>query len=234
MTYPMQPKPYYIVPFCQEKVEILLADEDFLVVSKPSGLLSVPGKAPENKDCLITRVQQEYPTATTVHRLDLDTSGVMVVALTKDAHRNISKQFEERRVAKEYVAHVYGIVEQDQGTVDLPLICDWPNRPKQKVDFELGKQAVTHWSVMERCLGNSTNETSTSAYTVVKLKPITGRSHQLRVHMAAIQHPILGCDMYAHADAFRAAPRLMLHAERLTFYHPTTNETIDIIQSPTM
>lgn len=206
----------YIVPPCHEAIEIIYADSLFLMVNKPSGLLSVPGKHPLNKDCLITRLQQDYPEARIVHRLDLDTSGLMVVALGADSHRALSKQFEQRQTYKEYTAVVFGCVQEDHGSIDLPLICDWPNRPKQMVDHERGKQALTHFDVLERQADR----------TRLLLKPVTGRSHQLRVHTMAIDHPILGCDFYAHEQALNMAERLLLHATTLHVDHPETGERI--------
>ncbi|MDC9720330.1 MAG: pseudouridine synthase [Gammaproteobacteria bacterium] len=204
----------FIVPFCEQKVVILYADEDVVVVDKPSGLLSVPGKHPLNKDCLITRVQEQYPDAYIVHRLDMDTSGVMVLARGKENLSALSRQFQERQTHKQYLAWVYGIMSDDEGEVDLPLRCDWPNRPKQMVDHELGKPSLTRFEVLERKL-----ETLQSK---VLLKPVTGRSHQLRVHMAALGHPISGCEFYAHKQALEQATRLQLHAWKLSFTHPST------------
>lgn len=200
-------------------LDFLYRDEDMLVMQKPSGLLSVPGKALEHRDALITRVNRVYPTATVVHRLDMATSGLLVLALNKDSHRNISKQFELRQTKKRYFAKVYGHVLQDSGKVELPLICDWPNRPKQMVDHERGKPACTRFEVIER-----TNDGENRPFTLVALHPITGRSHQLRVHMLALGHPILGDRLYAHTDALAMAPRLQLHAESLCLTHPTKNE----------
>lgn len=206
----------HIVPPCKESVGILYEDDDLLMVDKPSGLLSVPGKHPLNKDCLISRLQKDYPEARIVHRLDLDTSGVMVIALNADVHRALNQQFSERETYKEYTAVVFGQVEKESGSVDLPLICDWPNRPKQMVCHDNGKQALTHYEVLERH----------SDRTRVLLKPVTGRSHQLRVHMQALGHPILGCDFYAHEIAFNLASRLQLHASLLRIIHPQTGEII--------
>ena len=211
------PKADYIVPLCHEQVEVLYEDPLFLLVSKPSGLLSVPGKHPLNRDCLITRLQMDYPEARIVHRLDLDTSGIMVIALTANSHRNLSKQFEKRETYKSYTAMVFGQVEQTTGAIDLPLISDWPNRPKQMVDFEQGKQALTHYEVLERLHDR----------TRILLKPVTGRSHQLRVHTAEIQHPILGCKFYAHEEAIEMASRLLLHATELHINHPESGERIE-------
>ncbi|MCT8158457.1 RluA family pseudouridine synthase [Pseudoruegeria sp. SHC-113] len=190
-------------------LDILHHDHEILVVNKPSGLLSVPGKGEHLADCLIARIQAAFPEALLVHRLDRDTSGVMVFALTPHAQRHLGLQFEKRQTKKTYVARVYGQVEGTTGTVDLPLIVDWPNRPLQKVDFETGKEAITDWKVMRREEGA----------TRMRLFPKTGRSHQLRVHMREIGHPILGDPFYASGEALNA-PRLMLHAESLRFRHP--------------
>ena len=184
-------------------------DHEILLVDKPSGLLSVPGKGPDLTDCLITRVQKIFPDALLVHRLDRDTSGVMVFALTRHAQRHLGLQFEKRQIKKTYVARVWGHVAEKTGTVDLPLIVDWPNRPLQMVDHENGKQAITDWRV-QRYADNETR---------IRLFPQTGRSHQLRVHMREIGHPILGDPFYATGDALNF-PRLMLHAESLRLRHP--------------
>lgn len=182
-----------------------------MVVNKASGLLSVPGRAPENKDSVMTRIQADFPTAESVHRLDMATSGVIVVALTKAAERELKRQFREREPKKSYVARVWGHLAQDEGLIDLPLICDWPNRPKQKVCYETGKSSQTLYQVLSRDADGSTR---------VKLSPITGRSHQLRVHMLAIGHPILGDGFYAHPEAKAMASRLQLHAQELCITHP--------------
>ncbi|WP_145587312.1 bifunctional tRNA pseudouridine(32) synthase/23S rRNA pseudouridine(746) synthase RluA [Yersinia rochesterensis] len=190
---------------------VLFQDEHIMVVNKPSGLLSVPGRAPENKDSIMTRIQADYPTAESVHRLDMATSGVIVVALTKAAERELKRQFREREPKKSYIARVWGHLAQDEGLIDLPLICDWPNRPKQKVCYETGKSSQTQYQVLSRDADGSTR---------VKLSPITGRSHQLRVHMLAMGHPILGDGFYAHPEAKAMAPRLQLHAQELCIIHP--------------
>lgn len=190
---------------------ILYQDEHIVVVNKPSGLLSVPGRAPENKDSVMTRIQVDYPAAQSVHRLDMATSGVIVVALTKAAERELKRQFREREPKKSYIARVWGHLVQDQGLIDLPLICDWPNRPKQKVCYETGKSAQTEYRVLSRDADGTTR---------VKLSPITGRSHQLRVHMLAMGHPILGDGFYAHPEAKAMASRLQLHAQELCITHP--------------
>lgn len=197
----------------QDPLVILHDDHEVLLVDKPSGLLSVPGKGPHLADCLIARVQAVFPQALLVHRLDRDTSGVMIFALTPHAQRHLGLQFEKRYTKKTYVARVHGKIAEKTGTVDLPLIVDWPNRPKQMVDFETGKQAITDWRVVRR----AEDETR------VRLMPKTGRSHQLRVHMLALGHPILGDPFYATGPA-RAHPRLMLHSETLQFRHPDGGE----------
>jgi len=195
---------------------VLYIDDHMLVAEKPAGLLSVPGRLPENKDCLITRLQADYPDALTVHRLDMATSGLMVFARGAEAHRTLSKAFADRQVSKRYIAVVAGRLER-QGEVDLPLITDWPNRPRQKIDHEIGKPSLTRWRVLEA--GEST--------TRVELEPVTGRSHQLRVHMMAIGHPILGDVFYAPADIEALSPRLLLHAECLTLPHPVSGERLN-------
>lgn len=195
-------------------LKILHVDDDILVLSKPAGLLSVPGNQPDLQDCLETRVQSEFPTATTVHRLDRPTSGIVAMALNPEAHRRLGIQFEKRKTSKTYNAVVSGIGEADEGTIEQALRTDWYNRPKQMVDNCLGREAITQWRVVER-FENSTR---------MALNPVTGRSHQLRVHMQWLGHPILGDEFYADAKSGSAADRLMLHAESLEIFHPTTNE----------
>jgi len=191
--------------------EILYLDDDILVADKPSGLLSVPGRGEDRADCLIARLKAQFPNVLLVHRLDLDTSGVIVFALTPQAQAHLGKQFEERKTQKRYVALVAGHPAEPKGRVDLPLIVDWPNRPRQMVCHETGRPAQTDWRVL-KTEGENTR---------MLLKPLTGRSHQLRVHMQALGHPILGDPLYA-TGAARAYPRLMLHAEELRLRHPTT------------
>ncbi len=187
---------------------VLHSDEHVLLVDKPAGLLSVPGKGAALADCLIARIAAEFPEVLLVHRLDRDTSGVMVFALTPLAQRHLGLQFERRQTRKVYVARVAGHVAEDTGTVDLPLKVDWPNRPLQHVHPE-GRAAQTDWRVVRRGVDE----------TRMRLMPRTGRSHQLRVHMLAIGHPILGDPFYADGAA-RDHPRMMLHAESLRFRHP--------------
>jgi len=184
-------------------------DHQVLVVAKPDGLLSVPGKGAHLADCLLARVQAIYPEALLVHRLDRDTSGVMLFALTPHAQRHLGLQFEKRQIKKTYVARVWGQVVEKTGTVDLPLIVDWPNRPRQMVDHENGKPATTDWRVLR----------STDTETRLRLYPKTGRSHQLRVHCLSLGHPILGDPFYSEGPA-RDYPRMMLHSETVKFRHP--------------
>ena len=193
----------------QDPFEVLHEDHEIIVVNKPAGLLSVPGKGAHLADCLLSRVQEAFPTALLVHRLDRDTSGVMIFAQTPHAQRHLGLQFEKRQTKKAYVARVWGRLEPKTGTVDLPLIVDWPNRPRQMVCHDTGKQAVTDWRVLRY------GDTETR----VRLSPKTGRSHQLRVHMLALGHPILGDPFYAEGAA-AAYPRLMLHSEELRLRHP--------------
>ena len=184
-------------------------DHELLVVNKPEGLLSVPGKGPALADCLLSRVQQAFPTALLVHRLDRDTSGVMVFGLTPHAQRHLGLQFEKRRVRKSYLARVAGALTPKEGEVDLPLAVDWPNRPRQKVCHETGRAAQTNWRVQRYDDGE----------TRVHLMPLTGRSHQLRVHMLALGHPILGDPLY-NPDSEAVHNRMMLHAQELRLRHP--------------
>ena len=195
----------------QDPLEILHEDADMLAVVKPAGLLSVPGRGEDLTDCLIARLAVVFPNVLLVHRLDRDTSGVMVFALTPHAQRSLSMEFETRRARKTYLARVRGKLEPREGTVDLPLTVDWPNRPRQMVDFDNGRPAQTDWQVIAR----------DATTTRVRLFPLTGRSHQLRVHMLALGHPILGDPLYATGSAAEY-PRLMLHAEELRLRHPRT------------
>jgi len=196
----------------QTALDYLHVDESFLIVNKPAGLLSVPGKT--EPDCLEARVKSNYPEALTIHRLDMATSGVMVFARNKDAQRHIGLQFEKRYIEKSYIADVWGHVKEETGMVDLPLRCDWPNRPKQIVCHEHGKPSQTSWQRLKQY----------DRHCRVRLLPKTGRSHQLRVHMLSLGHPILGDRLYAHDVAFLAASRLHLHAESLKLRRPIDGE----------
>ena len=192
---------------------LLYADDQIMVVDKPSGLLSVPGKTVGRRDCLELRLRALHPETLLVHRLDCDTSGVMIFARSKAAQGFLGQEFEKRRSEKTYIARVWGRLTPETGRVDLPLATDWPNRPRQQVDHQTGRAAQTDWQVLAYD-GDTTR---------VALYPLTGRSHQLRVHMLALGHPILGDPIYAVGDALQY-PRLMLHAERLSLHHPTTKE----------
>ncbi len=213
----------HIVPFCELSHAIHYEDEDMLIVSKPSGLLSVPGRLAENKDSLINRVKLTHPSAQIVHRLDCDTSGLMIIALNKTAHRSLSQLFSERQIRKVYHAVVKGVPEPGQGSIELPLICDWPNRPRQKVCFSEGKPSLTHYKL----LSSAKNEEQS----LIQLNPHTGRSHQLRVHMAELGHPILGDEFYADEKSFHLAKRLQLHACELSFSHPITKKNLHFVSS---
>ena len=195
-------------------LDILYEDAAVIVIDKPAGLLSVPGKLENRHDCLISRLQALRWNALVVHRLDCDTSGVIIFARTKQAQGFLGQEFEQRRAQKTYIARLQGPLAPDQGRVDLPLASDWAYRPRQKVDPD-GKPALTDWQVLDR----SATETR------VRLTPHTGRSHQLRVHMLSLGHPILGDQIYA-AETTSTHPRLMLHAESLSLHHPVTGERV--------
>lgn len=210
-TVPLPPAP-----------EALHVDDALIVVEKPPWLLSVPGRL--IADCLAARVQARWPDALVVHRLDMGTSGLMLFARGLEAQRALSLAFEKRRVAKRYVAVVDGVPAEAAGSVDVPLIVDWPNRPRQIVDPERGKPALTHWRrvAVDVALGRSRME----------LEPVTGRSHQLRVHLAHLGHPILGDELYAPPAVHAASPRLLLHAARIEFAHPTSGERVAFESPP--
>jgi tRNA pseudouridine32 synthase/23S rRNA pseudouridine746 synthase len=202
-------------------IEPLYADDTLLVFDKPSGLLAVPGRGADKQDCLSTRAQACYPDALIVHRLDMATSGLMVMARGPAAQRSLSKAFAAREVTKRYIAVVAGRLDappDDWGTIDLPIIVDWPNRPLRIVDPLHGKPSLTRW----RVLGND----ATGSNTRVELEPITGRSHQLRVHLRELGHPILGDALYAPPDVRALSYRLLLHAWLLSFVHPVTGEVL--------
>lgn len=205
----------------KDKIPIIYQDDDVIVAVKPNGLLSVPGRAPEHKDCLISRIQQTRPEALTVHRLDCETSGLVVLACNKESQRELSRQFHDREIQKRYIAVVDGLLKDDEGEINLPLIGDWPNRPKQMVDFERGKPSQTFYNVISR----------SSDTTRVALTPVTGRSHQLRVHMLSLGHAILGDSLYAEEPIFAKSNRMLLHALELGFKHPST-ETFCVYQYP--
>ena len=201
-------------------LSVLYQDDYLLVVDKPSGLLSVPGRGADKQDCLIHRVQTVFPDALIVHRLDMSTSGLMVLARGKAMERALSIAFQQRRVHKRYQAIVSGQLQPEQGEVKLPLITDWPNRPKQMVSFELGKPSQTRYRVQAYLPDRQA--------TRVNLEPITGRSHQLRVHMQALGHPIIGDELYASSNACDQTSRLLLHAFYLSLPHPVSGKSIEI------
>ena len=215
-------RPLVYAPDTAPKPRVLHVDSSLLIVDKPSGLLTVPGKAQGHKVCLEQIIQTDYPEARIVHRLDLATSGLMVMAMNASAHRHLGLQFERRHTTKTYIARVWGQIEAMAGHIDLPLRCDWPNRPRQIVDKDKGKRAVTNFKRLE--LDGTASR--------LRLTPITGRSHQLRVHMLALGYPILGDQLYAPDEAFRAAPRLQLHAESLEIHHPEGGERIKFESQP--
>jgi tRNA pseudouridine32 synthase/23S rRNA pseudouridine746 synthase len=189
---------------------VLYADEALLVVEKPAGLLSVPGRGEDKQDCMMARLMRRYPDARIVHRLDHDTSGLLVVARDAGTHRELSRQFHDREVEKVYVALALGEVAGDSGRIDLPLRYDPPTKPRHVVDRQDGQSALTEWRVLARGPG----------FTRVALVPHTGRTHQLRVHMQALGHPLLGDTLYAPAECCPPGSRLCLHAEVLGFVHP--------------
>ena len=204
--------PPYLVPHSQSPIRLIYEDTDLLLIDKPHHLLSVPGRHPLNHDSLIRRLQPRYPDVQAVHRLDLDTSGLMVVPKRRESLSELARQFQRRQIEKEYTAIVWGEVAEDRGSIELPIATDWPNRPKQIICEERGKHALTHFEVLKRGKNRS----------LIKLKPVTGRSHQLRIHMQSLGHPIIGCDMYAHPEALEASDRLLLHATRLKLCAPST------------
>ena len=218
----LPPPPVYAPP--AGPLKIVHQDEALVVLDKPSGLLSVPGRGLAHADSLASRVQAEFPDARIVHRLDMATSGLIVLARGAAMERALSIAFQKRQVEKLYVAVVAGQIAEDSGEIDLPLITDWPNRPRQKVDFELGKPSLTGFEVLARDAARNTSR--------VALTPHTGRSHQLRVHLLAIGHPILGDDLYGDAASRTAAPRLLLHATRLALLHPLSGAQLTLESPP--
>ncbi len=214
----LNPPPNYQPP-PDTGLEILYLDDSLLICNKPAGLLSVPGRGKAHQDCLLHRLQQRHPEVLLVHRLDMETSGLLVFARTPGAQRTLSMAFAARQVDKRYIAVVAGLLAADQGSVDLPLITDWPNRPRQKVDHEIGKPSLTKYRVLAR--------DEAGQCTRVALSPVTGRSHQLRVHMLALGHPILGDRLYGAPPPAGGTSRLLLHAEWLALPHPQTGARIE-------
>ena len=207
---------FHIPPPCYEPVRYLYSDDHIVAVEKPAGLLTVPGRIV--KDCVLSRVLEDFPTARIVHRLDLDTSGLVILSLSAQSVSAMNKLFRERRIKKTYMARVNGLVRKDTGSIDFPLAADPVNRPKQRLDKISGKPALTRFEVLER------GDTETR----LLLQPITGRQHQLRLHLALLGHPILGCDLYADEATYAKADRLMLHSTKVAFPHPITEECLSI------
>ena len=205
---------------CDVDLIVLHADDTLLAFDKPAGLLSVPGRGAAKQDCLATRVQARWPDALVVHRLDMATSGVVLMARGAATQRRMSLAFAQRRTEKIYIAVVDGLVELDAGEIALPLCADWPNRPLQKVDREHGKASLTHYRVLQRDAASNTAR--------LELRPVTGRSHQLRVHLLALGHAIVGDALYAPPRVREQSKRLLLHAQSLRFVHPVTGETMRI------
>jgi tRNA pseudouridine32 synthase / 23S rRNA pseudouridine746 synthase len=199
-------------------------DASLLAFDKPAGLLAVPGRGSHKQDCLAARVRLRWPDALVVHRLDMATSGLMLFARGTDVQRRLSRDFAERRIDKHYVALVDGCPAEATGRIELPLAADWPHRPLQKVDVEAGKPSVTLWQVLGRA--------DALQATRLALQPLTGRTHQLRVHLAAIGHPILGDALYAPDPVRERAERLMLHAAELRLPHPLDGRPLQLRCEP--
>ncbi|MDB5814903.1 MAG: pseudouridine synthase [Rhodocyclales bacterium] len=211
-------------PPAHHALDLVYLDDAVVVVNKPSGLLSVPGRGADKHDCMASRVQAEFADALIVHRLDMETSGLLIFARGQAAHRTLSYAFQSRKVDKRYIAIVDGHVPTLDGEITLPLICDWPNRPLQKVDHEIGKPSVTRYRVLSHDPGANT--------TRIALEPLTGRSHQLRVHMRSLGHAILGDALYASDQVREMAPRLLLHASVLKLSHPFNGQVLSLESVP--
>lgn len=206
------------------KLEIVYQDQYLLIVNKPSGLLSVPGRGEDKADCLISRLRKTFPGTQIVHRLDMSTSGLIIIAIGKEMERELSILFQKKQVEKKYIAVVSGKLDPQQGEIDLPIITDWPNRPKQKIDFKNGKKSKTLYKVLS--YDDSVNTSR------LELIPLTGRTHQLRIHTESIGHAILGDELYAESAIQEKSKRLLLHASYLEFQHPVTNKNIEVKSSP--
>lgn len=207
------------IPPIHSGLDILYEDSHLIILNKPSGLLSVPGRGENKQDCMYSRVKLEYPQALVVHRLDMPTSGIIVFALSKAAQSAMGILFEKKQINKQYIARVHGILKEPEGRIDQPLITDWNNRPRQKIDYKIGKPSTTIYSLISPAADNTS---------LVRLTPITGRSHQLRVHMSSIGHQILGDKLYGTQQSRCASHRLLLHAQKISFNHPIILENIDI------
>ena len=204
----------FVAPRCNDRIEILYQDEAILLINKPSGLLSLSGKNPLNKDSVHYRLVQDFPNALLVHRLDFGTSGIMLVALSKEIVKHLNRQFSNRQVSKAYTAILHGQVEDDQGVIDFPIAKGV--FPRQAICFESGKHEQSKFEVIDRLEDR----------TKVCFKPVTGRTHQLRIHSSAFGHPILGCDLYGSVQSQALSSRLMLHASRLIFKHPVSEQVM--------
>lgn len=211
----------FVAPPCLDNIKILLQDESLLFISKPSGLLSLSGKNPLNKDSVHFRLVQDFPTATMAHRLDFGTSGIMVIALSKLVNKQLTVQFQERTIKKNYTAILQGHLKEDYGVIDYPIAKDNTIFPRLKICPVSGKSALTHYDVEQRL--------ESPLRSVVCFKPATGRTHQLRIHANAIGHPILGCDLYGDEHSHGMADRLMLHATSLEIAHPASGENMHVV-----
>ena len=212
-------KPLVYSPPEHIKLDILFQDDNLIVLNKPSGLLSVPGRGEEKQDCMLSRLQAEYPGALVVHRLDMPTSGIIMFALNKDMQKAMGHLFEKKLIYKQYFAKVHGLLKEKKGIINQPLITDWVNRPKQKIDYENGKPSQTKYRLISFDSDNNS---------LILLQPVTGRSHQLRVHMSSLGHAILGDDLYGTVQTRNASKRLLLHAQNISFIHPLTGHSINI------
>ncbi|MDX1678029.1 pseudouridine synthase [Arsukibacterium sp.] len=212
-----------VLPATEQPFNLLYEDEQLLVVSKPAKLLTVPGRHPANKDCLISRVQREWPAASVVHRLDYDTSGIVLLPLTKRALSELSKQFQARSISKQYQAVVAGLPAKGQGEINLPIAADPANRPLYKI-CDSGKPSQSYFQVLAY--------DTVSQQSRLLLTPVTGRSHQLRLHTRAIGHPILGDTLYGTPDSIAGSERLLLHACHIKFSHPVSKALISLNDPP--
>jgi len=210
----------FIAPICHEQISLLFQDDHLLLVNKPSGLLSLSGKNPLNKDSVHFRLVQDYPHATLAHRLDFGTSGIMLVALNKAVNAQLTRQFQSRTLVKTYISILMGIVKEDSGEIVAPIAKDKAHFPLQKICTHEGKHAVSRYQVLER-LHNPPR-------TRVAFTPSTGRTHQLRIHSREFGHPILGCDLYGNPQTHALAERLLLHADSLCFNHPISGQRMTV------
>ena len=212
-------QPVVYLPPEHIQLDILYQDNNLIALNKPSGLLSVPGRGEDKQDCMLSRLQIEFPEALVIHRLDMPTSGIILFARNKEMQKNMGKLFEKKLISKQYIAKVHGVLKNSKGIIDQPLITDWINRPRQKIDYKHGKQSQTRFTLVSIIDGKNS---------VVKLEPVTGRSHQLRVHMSSLGHAILGDDLYGTFQTKNESVRLLLHAENICFIDPLTKNYINI------